>query len=143
MVYSLHRVANVSICIKATQKLKLTTRQKPGHQKETMKLSKLAFASVIAAGVMNLFVGQALATEVSQTQKQELEVVCEVGAYGQATNCRAKGTQEQSQKVVYINGRAVRTHKVVNTALDARTVLFASVVVLAMVAALALTAKTR
>ncbi len=115
-----------------------------------MQISKLALASVIAAGLMNAFVGQALAADtVSQNQKQELEVVCEVGAYGQATNCRAKGTQEQSQsvsldrKVVYINGRAVRAHKVVDTALDARTVLFASVVVLAMVAGLALTAKTR
>ena len=115
-----------------------------------MKLTKLALATVLAAGLMSSFSTAAFAETVSQNQKQELEVVCEVGAYGQTTNCRAKGTQEQSQnvtldktKVVYVRGKAVLGHKVVDTALDPKIMVLGSMVILAGIAALTLKAKTR
>jgi hypothetical protein len=108
-----------------------------------MQLTKTALAIAVAAGVMHVFATQVMATEaVAQGQKQELEIVCEVGSYGQTTNCRAKGTQEQKQ-VVYINGRAMRAHKVVDTALDPMMIVIGSSVLLAGLAALALKARTR
>lgn len=115
-----------------------------------MKLTKIALATVLAAGLMSTFSTVALAETVSQNQKQELEVVCEVGAYGQATNCRAKGTQEQTQnvtldrtKVVYIRGKAVLGHSVVDTAMDPKVMIVGSLVILAGITALALKTKTR
>lgn len=93
-----------------------------------MNLKKLSLAVGIALLVMGVFATPALANTAEQDQKQELEVECETGSYGQTTTCTAKGTQEQSQKIVYTNTRTVvrdgrKIHVPVDTALDARTQL--------------------
>lgn len=100
-----------------------------------MKTLKLMLALVLAGVVFSQFASPVLAaTTVEQNQKQELEVVCEVGSYGQAVNCRAKGTQEQSQKavvdrmVVYRDGRVVPAHSVVNTGIDTPIALIGGMV---------------
>ena len=108
-----------------------------------MKLTKIALATILASGLMAAFSTQAMAQTVSQTQKQELEVVCEVGAYGQTSNCRAKGTQEQTQNVVFIRGKAVLGHRVVDTAVDPKVVAALSLAILVGITALTLKAKTR
>lgn len=64
-----------------------------------------------------------------QSQDQKLKVVCEVGAYGQASKCVAEGEQKQYQKqvlgaatqIVYRDGKPY--HKMVDTALDTQTTL--------------------
>jgi hypothetical protein len=97
-----------------------------------MKTMKLFLAVILAGIVFTRFTSVvSAATTVEQNQKQELAVVCEVGSYGQAVNCRAKGTQEQNQKavidraVVYRDGRVVPMHKVVDTGVDSQVLLFA------------------
>lgn len=103
-----------------------------------MKTFKLILAVILAGAVFSQFASIALAADtVEQNQKQDLEVICEVGAYGQAVNCKAKGHQEQSQKavidrvVVYRNGRVVPAHNVVNTGIDSSVALFAGLVMTA------------
>lgn len=103
-----------------------------------MKTLKLIAAIMVAGGVFSQFVSPVAAqTTAEQNQKQEMEVVCEVGAYGQAVNCRVKGTQEQNQKittekmVVYRDGRVVPMHKVVDTGVEAPIALAAGLVMTA------------
>jgi len=108
-----------------------------------MKLTKIVLATILATGLMSAFTTEALAQTVSQTQKQELEVVCEVGAYGQTSNCRAKGTQEQTQNVVFIRGKAVLGHRVVDTAMDPKVIIAGSLALLVGITALVLKARTR
>jgi hypothetical protein len=116
-----------------------------------MQLTKLALATAIAGVVLTQFTTTAFAADtVNQGQNQQLEVVCDVGAYGQNTNCRATGSQSQNQsvtldrnQVVYVNGRLVHVHHVVDTAMDPKMVILGSVILLAGVATLAIKAKTR
>lgn len=100
-----------------------------------MKTLKLIAAVMVASGIFAQFVSPVAAqTTAEQNQKQEMEVVCEVGAYGQAVNCRVKGTQEQSQKiavekmVVYRDGRVLPYHAVVDTGVEMPIVLAAGLI---------------
>lgn len=103
-----------------------------------MKTLKFIAAIMVAGGVFSQFVSPVAAeTTAEQNQKQEMEVVCEVGAYGQAVNCRVKGTQEQNQKittekkVAYRDGRVVPMHKVVDTGVETPIALAAGLVMTA------------
>lgn len=68
----------------------------------------------------------------SQKLKQELEIECETGAYGQNNKCWAWGKQEaeQKQKVVVRERVLGKTHEPVDTALDAQSMLATAGVVL-------------
>jgi hypothetical protein len=97
-----------------------------------MKTLKLITALMIAGAVFSRFVSPVVAqTTAEQNQSQEVEVVCEVGAYGQAVNCRVRTTQEQDQRiatekmVVYRDGRVVPVHKAVDTGVEAPIALAA------------------
>ncbi len=93
-----------------------------------MNILKLSFAIATAALVMSGFATQAQATNntVEQEQKlnQTIELECKVGAYGQTTECKAKGEQsaEQKQKVTFRQGQVLgKKHTPVDTALDFQT----------------------
>ena len=116
-----------------------------------MQLTKLTLATAIAAVVLQAFNTPVLAADtVNQNEQQQFEVTCDVGAYGQNTNCHVTGSQSQNQsvtldrnQVVYVNGRLIRVHHVVDTAMDPKMVILGSVILLAGVATMALKAKTR
>lgn len=82
-----------------------------------------------------------------QSQDQNFKVVCEVGAYGQASKCVAEGEQRQYQKqvlgaatkIAYKDGKF--NHKMVNTALDMQSTIAAAGVMLSGVGAYALKRK--
>lgn len=98
-----------------------------------MKTLKLTLAVTLATVMFNGFVSQVVAqADLEQEQNQELEVVCETGDYGQNVNCRATGTQEQSQRatldgepVVFKDGKLVKLHEVVDTGLDTNSLVVA------------------
>lgn len=60
-----------------------------------------------------------------QTLTQESKFHCEHGSYGEITSCdfysKNEGTQSQSQKVVFRNGRYTKIHVPVDTAMNMQT----------------------
>lgn len=113
-----------------------------------MKALKFIAAVMTAGAIFSQFVSPATAqTTTEQNQKQEMEVVCEMGAYGQAVNCRLKGNQEQNQKivtekmVVYRDGRVMPLHKVADTGVETPIILTAGL--LMTVGAASVFARTR
>lgn len=94
-----------------------------------MSLVRFITASTLALALMvGVFATPALAdTSAEQNQKleQEVEIKCEVGAYGQNTKCEGKGKQtgEQSQKIkgVFRNGKFIPAHEPADTGLDSMT----------------------
>ncbi len=89
-----------------------------------MKLTKYATIALVAATSF-VVTKPAIAQEMTQEQqlKQECEVQCEVGAYGQNTSCVNKCYQEGTQKqtITLGNGTIIKTHQPVNTGLDMNT----------------------
>jgi hypothetical protein len=97
-------------------------------------MKSLIIALLLGTVALASSAGMASANEGDQSQKlrQELEVECETGAYGQNTKCRAWGKQEaeQKQKIVVRDRVLGKTHDVVNTALDAQSMIAVAGVVL-------------
>ena len=99
-----------------------------------MKKTKLLTAVVFSLALLHQFNNTVLAQEVEQSvnQEQEVEVICETGAYGQTT-CYVKGSQTQEAvqvvktegDIVYIekDGEVipVKKHEVVDTASSGTT----------------------
>lgn len=114
-----------------------------------MNQVKMTIAAVAAVTMMAGFASQATATtaqEQSQNLTQTVEVECETGAYGQTSTCRAKGeqegTQEQSQEIVYRNGRVLgKYHVPEDTGLDLTTTVTAVSAMFSGVGALILRRK--
>jgi hypothetical protein len=121
-----------------------------------MNIYKQLTVTIAIVGVLGgIVVSQAFATQnqnnnggtQEQSQDQKLKVICEVGAYGQASKCVAEGEQRQYQKqvlgaatqIVYRDGKL--NHKMVDTALDMQTTIAAAGIMLSGVGAYALKRK--
>ena len=86
------------------------------------------------------------ANEANQSQNQEFEVECSTsGTYGQNTNCKVKGKQEQNQKIVYRSGKVLGYHDAskINAGLDPKMTLLFALIMLVGLSSSAVLVKSR
>ncbi|MFZ1721359.1 MAG: hypothetical protein WAU07_02530 [Microgenomates group bacterium] len=111
-------------------------------------MNKLIVAALITSALIVSAPAQTVQAETEATQKQkleqEIEIECEVGAYGQTSKCTAKAEQfgEQEQSIKFREGQVLgKTHSPADTALDAQTTATAALSMLSGVGALVIKRK--
>lgn len=112
-----------------------------------MSIVKLMTATTLAAALMVVMTGSALAQSMSQEQElnvnNSVKVNCTTGAYGQSSTCTAEASGsasgKQSQRMDNVvcrrDGNCVYPHKTANTGADFGTVAAATSLISGSVAA--------
>jgi len=109
-------------------------------------MTKKLILSISSAFLLLLSSTKVQANEAQQSQQQEFEVECTTsGTYGQNTDCKVKGKQEQNQKIVYRSGKVLGVHDAskINAGLDPKMTLFFAAILLVGLSGSAVLVKSR